>query len=85
MLYSYPTQEGEKFSVIDETVKNKGFRGLLHELWSVNHGENIAKIIRNARRDANLTQLELAEKIGISEKHMSKIETGKSFLHLILF
>lgn len=47
--------------------------------------ENIAKVIQNARREANLTQLELAEKIGISEKHMSKIETGKNYPALDTF
>ena len=38
--------------------------------------ETIAKVIKNKRQESNLTQIELAEKIGISEKHMSKIETG---------
>lgn len=39
----------------------------------------VAKVIQNARRNAKLTQAELAEKIGISEKHLSKIETGKNY------
>jgi len=47
--------------------------------------KHIAKIIQNARREKNLTQLELSEKIGISEKHMSKIETGKSYPALDTF
>jgi transcriptional regulator with XRE-family HTH domain len=41
--------------------------------------KDVAKIIQNARRKAGLKQSELAEKIGISEKHLSKIETGKNF------
>lgn len=41
--------------------------------------EYVAKIIKNYRKKAKLTQFELAEKIGISEKHLSKIETGKNF------
>ena len=45
----------------------------------------IAKVIQNARREARMTQSELAEKIGISEKHMSKIETGKSYPALDTF
>ena len=45
----------------------------------------IAKVIQNARREAGYTQLSLAEKIGISEKHMSKIETGKSIPALETF
>ena len=47
--------------------------------------ESIAKVIKNKRQEANLTQLELAEKIGISEKHMSKIETGKNYPPLETF
>ena len=47
--------------------------------------KHIAKIIQNARREAKLTQLELAEKIEISEKHMSKIETGKNYPALDTF
>lgn len=47
--------------------------------------ETIAKVIQNARRNANLTQLELAERIGISEKHMSKIETAKNYPALDTF
>lgn len=39
----------------------------------------IAEKIKKARKKVNLKQSELAEKIGISEKHLSKIETGKNF------
>lgn len=39
----------------------------------------IAQVIQNARRKAGLKQSELAELIGISEKHLSKIETGKNY------
>lgn len=45
----------------------------------------IAQIIQNARRKAGLKQSELAEKIGISEKHLSKIETGKNYPALDTF
>ena len=41
--------------------------------------EYIAKILKNARKAKNLKQSELAERIGISEKHLSKIETGKNY------
>ncbi len=36
----------------------------------------IAKKIRLARKQARLTQAELSEKIGISSKQLSRIETG---------
>lgn len=38
----------------------------------------IGKTIQTLRKKANVRQCELAEKIGISEKHLSKIETGKN-------
>lgn len=44
-----------------------------------NDKEFIGKTIQNIRKKANIKQSELAEKIGISEKHLSKIETGKNF------
>ncbi len=47
--------------------------------------KHIAQIIQDARRKAKLTQAELAEQIGISEKHLSKIETGKNYPALDTF
>lgn len=38
-------------------------------------GENVQK----CRKKANLTQIELSEKMGISQKHLSEIETGIKF------
>lgn len=40
--------------------------------------EFIGKTIQTIRKKASIRQSELAEKIGISEKHLSKIETGKN-------
>ena len=45
----------------------------------------IAQVIQDSRRKANLTQAQLAEKIGLSEKHISKIETGKYYPALDTF
>ena len=41
--------------------------------------EYIARIIQQARKQKGLKQAQLAEKVGISEKHLSKIETGKNY------
>ena len=41
--------------------------------------EYIAQIIKKARRDKGMKQSELAECVGITEKHLSKIETGKNY------
>jgi len=39
----------------------------------------IAQVIQNARKQKGLKQSQLAEMIGISEKHLSKIETGNNY------
>ena len=41
--------------------------------------EKVGSFIRDKRKAKNLTQLELAEKIFVSEKTISKWETGKGF------
>jgi len=39
----------------------------------------IAQVIQNARKQKGLKQSQLAEMVGISEKHLSKIETGNNY------
>ncbi|MBR4376925.1 MAG: helix-turn-helix transcriptional regulator [Spirochaetia bacterium] len=39
----------------------------------------IGQILQNARKENGLKQAQLAELVGISEKHLSKIETGKNY------
>lgn len=39
----------------------------------------VGKVIQQKRKDLGLKQSELAEMVGISEKHLSKIETGKNY------
>lgn len=41
--------------------------------------EYIALIIKNARKKRGLKQSQLSELVGISEKHLSKIETGRNY------
>ena len=45
----------------------------------------IGKTIQTIRKKAKIRQSELAEKIVISEKHLSKIETGKNYPALDTF
>lgn len=40
--------------------------------------EFIGKTLQEIRKRAKMTQSELAERVGISDKHLSKIETGKN-------
>ena len=44
----------------------------------MNH-ERIGSFISKLRHEQNITQKELADKIGVSDKTISKWETGKSF------
>lgn len=43
----------------------------------------LATLLRQIRLDANLTQLQLAEKIGQSQSYVSKYENGEQRLDLI--
>lgn len=43
----------------------------------------IGKRISNARKAANLTQAKLSEKVGISEKYLSRIECGKQLPNIV--
>lgn len=52
-------------------------RGLLPMFYC--NKEFVGKTIQQLRKKAGIKQNELAEKIGISEKHLSKIETGKNY------
>lgn len=45
----------------------------------------IGKFIAKKRKDANLTQLQLANKLGVSDKSVSKWENGKCMPDLSLF
>ncbi len=51
----------------------------------------IGQVIKNARKKAKLTQNQLAEAIGMSEKNLGNIENGKqfpqvnNFLHIMEF
>ena len=47
--------------------------------------EKIGKFIADCRKSKKLTQLELAEKLGVSDKSVSKWETGKCMPDLSLF
>ena len=43
----------------------------------------LAALLRQIRLDANLTQLQLAEKIGQTQSYVSKYESGEQRLDLI--
>ena len=47
--------------------------------------EKIGKFIQECRKKQNLTQVELANELGVSDKSVSKWETGKCMPDLSLF
>ncbi len=53
---------------------------VLYEASEIDHNKNIqiGAWLRKARRDAGLTQVELAEKIGVSKHYISRIENNKT-------
>ena len=46
--------------------------------------ETLGKRISNARKEKCMTQAELSEKIGLSEKYLSRIEGGKQVPSIIV-
>ena len=46
--------------------------------------EIIGRRIANARKASQMTQAELSEKIGISEKYLSRIERGKQLPSIVI-
>ena len=46
--------------------------------------KNVGKRIQQCRRDAGLTQEQLSEKTGISQKHISRIEQGYHDTHFTM-
>ncbi len=52
---------------------------------SLEKRKNIGALIKGQRKRLRLTQEEVAEKINISEKHYSKIESGAYFPNLLNF
>ena len=45
--------------------------------------ERLAALLRKIRQDANLTQLEVAQKLGQTQSYVSKYENGEQRLDLI--
>ncbi|MCL2523095.1 MAG: helix-turn-helix domain-containing protein [Betaproteobacteria bacterium] len=47
--------------------------------------ERLKRVLRAARRDAGLTQVELAKRLGKRQGYVSKIELGERYLGLMDF
>ena len=46
--------------------------------------QSIGKMISNARKVAGLTQAELSEIVGVSEKYLSRIECGRQMPNVVI-
>ena len=60
---------------LDEQIKNPDFQ---KEWYSLEPELNAIQAIIDARKSRNMTQKELAERTGIDQSDISKIETGNA-------
>lgn len=47
--------------------------------------EQIRNLLRLIRLEAELTQTQLAERLGVGQSYVSKIERGESFVDLLIY
>ncbi|CAK7040145.1 MAG: hypothetical protein KER_01652 [Kerstersia gyiorum] len=47
--------------------------------------EAIRHLLRQTRKNANLTQAELAQKLGRGQSYVSKVERGEQYIDLVEF
>lgn len=47
--------------------------------------ENLRTILKNLRKNAGLTQVELAKRLHMEQSNLSKIERGERYLDTLLF
>ncbi|ONU48819.1 helix-turn-helix domain-containing protein [Burkholderia cenocepacia] len=45
----------------------------------------VRKVLRNVRREAGLTQVQLADKLGRGQSYVSKVERGEQYLDVLEF
>lgn len=45
----------------------------------------LRRLLRTARLDAKLTQIEMAAALGVGQSYVSKIERGENFVDVLLF
>lgn len=47
--------------------------------------EKLRRVLRETRRQASLTQVELAQKLGRGQSYVSKVERGEQYLDVLEF
>ncbi|MHA6860392.1 helix-turn-helix domain-containing protein [Ralstonia pseudosolanacearum] len=47
--------------------------------------ERLRRLLREVRREANLTQIQLAEKLSKGQSYVSKVERGEQYLDVLEF
>jgi y4mF family transcriptional regulator len=57
-------------------------RSLGYSSMQISRTEDISALVRQRRRELGLTQMQLATKLGVSQKYISHLETGKDTLQL---
>ncbi len=47
--------------------------------------EKLRRVLRDVRREANLTQVQLAERLGKGQSYVSKLERGEQYIDVLEF
>lgn len=47
--------------------------------------EKLRRVLKEVRREANLTQVQLAEKLGKGQSYVSKLERGEQYMDVLEF
>lgn len=58
--------------------------GMSHSIYHADY-ESLRSLMRETRRKAGLTQDDMAEKLGIGQSYVSKLERGENFVDVLLF
>ncbi|MDH2230285.1 helix-turn-helix transcriptional regulator [Delftia tsuruhatensis] len=47
--------------------------------------EDLRRVLRSIRRQAGLTQIQMAQTLGVGQSYVSKLERGENFLDVLLY
>lgn len=58
--------------------------GMVMSLYHANYAA-LRELLRLVRQEAELTQTQLAHKLGVGQSYVSKLERGENFIDVLLF
>ena len=59
-------------------------RGMSASLYHVDY-EDLRALLRTVRVQASLTQVQMAEALGVGQSYVSKLERGENFVDVLLY